>query len=590
MKTMKRALLTLAVVAFLAPPQPSFATLSNVQSYPIDSGFAVDSRKSGFLSSDGSSFNVLGTDWSTGETKLFQLDLTSRTFTSARVGDYGGNAALSSDGSELWMSGLWRDINNNPYYAAGVYDTSDYSTPVATFSMSHSPSGIAITPDMSRVFALDPRNFSTQGGPRLTVIDNTTTPKSRLHDIGNPALPWFEEIIATDTHVYLHSMDTTVPTGVVSKIPISSLNSGSTAGRVDFTVGTYNTFSMVPNVRLTPDESEVWVTGLGANSVIVYDTSLTSNSSTPTATITFDGLNDPRKIAFDATNGVAVIADAGGAVHTVDIATKALVDTFDLKAALSVARVTPAGLAVTPDSSHIIVVDGESESIHVMDANFGASSDSSTPQNQPESSESLRKERAALHLDLTSSPGEPYARASLLIEAEGLPARQPVTLTLGPSGGALISDVASRDGNFSTRVALPPGLEPGNYELTWESRNSAGEVLAIVHRFAILMDGTVGPSTVPETSVTPGADDSHTPRARGADEGTIREDSSSQTTPEVRTEPSDLQSQESGPSSGATTTTPGLIPQWAILTLSAILVAGLAATGVILWRRVMTSS
>ncbi len=283
-------------------------------------------------------------------------------------------------------------ITNQGDMTVSVIDTAT-NTVTATVIVESSPTGVAVSPDGSRVYV------ANLGSNMVSVIDATKTPPAVIANVTVIGSSPFGVAVSQDgSRVYVTNRDsnnvsvidaTKTPPVVIAAVAVGGsplgvavspdgsrvyvANGGGGAAGVSV-IDTTKTPPVVSatlrvgispfGVAVSPDGSRAYVTNSFSSTVSVIDTTTTP----PVVTATVPVGNFPTGIPF----GVAVSPD-GSRVYVANSGSSS-VSVIDVTKAppVAIATVTvgaePLGVAVTPDGSHVYVANSGSTTVSVIDA------------------------------------------------------------------------------------------------------------------------------------------------------------------------------------------------------------------------------
>jgi PGF-pre-PGF domain-containing protein len=243
------------------------------------------------------------------------------------VGMKPSGVAVSPDGSKVY-------VTNGYSNSVSVIDTAT-NTVTATVPVGSIPLGIAVTPDRTKVYVA---NWGSNGiGNTISVIDTSTNTVIATIPVGN------------------------APTGVAVSLDGSKVyatNQGSnTVSVIDTStntvLATVNAGNAPEGIAISPDGSKVYVTNRVYDLLSIFDTGLNSVIAS---------------VAIKNPEGVAVSPDGKKVYVTSQINNVSVIDTStNTVTATVLVGEYPIGVAFTPDGKKVYVANYNSSSISVID-------------------------------------------------------------------------------------------------------------------------------------------------------------------------------------------------------------------------------
>jgi len=232
--------------------------------------------------------------------------------------------AMSPDGSRVYVSNVWGN-------SVSVIDTSTNEV-VATVGVGSAPSGVAVSPDGSRVYVTNGDDTS------VSVIDTSTNEVVATVDVGSA--PSGVAVSPDGSRLYLLS----IYVGVIV-FDTSTNEVVATVGLDDY----------LHYIAVSPDGSRVYVGNYFDYSVSVIDT------STNEVVATVGVGSSPAGVAVSPDGSrVYVGVVANGSVRVIDTSTNEVVEEVG-------GGSPPTSVAVSPDGSLLYVAVGSDDSVIVFD-------------------------------------------------------------------------------------------------------------------------------------------------------------------------------------------------------------------------------
>ena len=259
------------------------------------------------------------------------IDTTNNTVVaSIPVGIFPSGVAITPDGTRVYVTNIFNSIS--------VIDASTKSV-VATIPSGQFPTGIAITPDGTRAYVVN-QFLTNQGNNTVSVIDTMTN-----------------TIVATISVGLGPSQIAITPDGTRAYVPDQQDSIISVIDTATNTVYDHSGHRYCGNshyARWNP----AYVTSPGGGTVSVIDTA----TNTVAATISLGTNLNPFGVAItpDGTRAYVTISFPNNFVSVIDTATNTVVATIPV-------GVAPSGIAITPDGTRAYVTNSGSDTVSVID-------------------------------------------------------------------------------------------------------------------------------------------------------------------------------------------------------------------------------
>jgi YVTN family beta-propeller protein len=263
------------------------------------------------------------------------------------VGRFPSGVAITPDGTRIYVTNIFNSIS--------VIDAATNRV-VATIPSSQFPTGIAITPDGTRAYVVN--QFVTNQGTNTVSVINTMT----------------SAIVATIPVGLGPSQIAITPDGTRAYVPNQQDFTISVIDTATNTVVTTIPLSGGAGIGITPDGTQAYVTSPGAGTVSVIDTA----TNTVAATISLGASQNPSGVAItpDGTRAYVTISFPNNFVSVIDTATNTVAATIPVGAA-------PNGIAITPDGTRIYVTNDGSDTVSVIDTATNTVADTITVGSSP---------------------------------------------------------------------------------------------------------------------------------------------------------------------------------------------------------------
>jgi len=260
------------------------------------------------------------------------IDTTTNTVVATiLVGTSPSGVAITPDGTRVYVTNIFNSIS--------VIDAAT-NTVVATIPSGQLPTGIAITPDGTRAYVVN-QFVNNQGKNTVSVIDTMTN-----------------TIIATIPVGLGPSQIAITPNGTRAYVPDQQDSIISVIDIMTNTVVTTIPVAGTAGIAIRPDGTRAYVTSPGSGTVSVLDTA----TNTVVATISLGTNQNPFEVAIspDGTRAYVTISSPNNFLSVIDTATNAVVAKVPVGWA-------PNGVAVTPDGSRVYLANEGSGTVSVFD-------------------------------------------------------------------------------------------------------------------------------------------------------------------------------------------------------------------------------
>lgn len=237
------------------------------------------------------STNATGWNWNFGDGVNSTHQSPSHTYSAA--GDYTVNLTVSNPkGTDSKLArikvisvGTWAKyayISNSGSNTVSVIDVAS-DTVVATVPVGDRPSGVAITPDGTRVYVVNSADDTNTPGNGSVIDTSTNNVTTTVPAPGGVA------VTPDGTQLYVTSLSSLE--NYLSEVSVINTSTNTIAARVPVTKVPLATF--LAGVAVSPDGTKVYVTDVMNSSVSVIDTF--TNNVTATVSV---GLGSPLDVAF----------------------------------------------------------------------------------------------------------------------------------------------------------------------------------------------------------------------------------------------------------------------------------------------------
>jgi YVTN family beta-propeller protein len=255
------------------------------------------------------------------------------------VGSYPSGVAVTPDGTKIY-------VGDFSYYGTVSVINTATNTVSAIVSVGQEPYGVAVTPDGTKVYVA---NYNWGSVGNVSVIDTATNTVTATGPVGYE--PWGVAVTPDGSKVYVtNSGNSNAPGNTVSVIDTAT----------NSVTATVNVGINPAGVAVTPDGTKVYVTNLGnfsvpGNTVSVIDTA----ANTVIATINVG--QEPYGVVVTPNGQNVYVANNGN--NNVSVINTA---TNTVSAIVSVG-IWPDEVAVTPDGTKVYVTNIGSNNVSVID-------------------------------------------------------------------------------------------------------------------------------------------------------------------------------------------------------------------------------
>ncbi len=299
------------------------------------------------------------------------------TITQTVTNSYGTDSTFST----INVLRAYAYITNYNSNTVSVIDTAN-KTVIVTVDVGNNPSGIAVSPDGTRVYLANQGAIGT-----VSIIDTINNTVTATVNVGNS--PWGVAVNSAGTKVYvahqggsndvyiIYTANNTVqtrvkvgsnPTGLATtpdgtKLYVTNSgrinNPGKTVSVIDTATNTVTTTVSVGSfpfgVAVTPDGTKVYVTNAGSNTVSVIDTA----TNTVTETVNVGYYPEGVAVTSDGTKVYVTNYDSN-TISVIDTSTNAVISTVNVGS-------SPTGVAINKEGTKVYVANSGDNTVSVID-------------------------------------------------------------------------------------------------------------------------------------------------------------------------------------------------------------------------------